>query len=37
MNSNTVKQYVEEFRKKLALDLPENAFPMVFELCFITA
>jgi AIPR protein len=27
MNSNTVKQYVEEFRKKLALDLPENAFP----------
>ncbi len=27
MNTNTVKQYVEEFRKKLALNSPEDAFP----------
>ena len=27
MNTNTVKHYVEEFRKKLALDTPEDAFP----------
>ena len=27
MNTNTVRHYVEEFRKKLALDTPEDAFP----------
>lgn len=27
MKTNTAKQYVEEFRKKLALDSPEDAFP----------
>ena len=27
MNTNTVRHYIEEFRKKLALDSPEDAFP----------
>lgn len=34
MNSNSAKYYIEEFRKKLALDSPEDCFP-VWHLNFV--